>query len=531
VLATTHDRRHDERHGHPPGFVKRCLFSTDHQDIGTLYLVFAVVAGVAGGALSVVMPLQFMQPHTGILAPGQHWNAMIAAHGLVMIVFTVMPALIGGFGNWFIPLMIGTPDFAFPRLSSIGFWLLPPAFVLICAGLVLDASGTVWTLYPPLAGATYEYRPGMDCAVFALHLAGASFLLVSMNFIVTIFSMRAPGMTMHKMPLFIWGELVAAFLLVLSVPVLAGAITILIFDRNFGTAFFDPPGGGDPVLFQHFLWFFGRPEVYIVILPAFGIISDIVSTFSKKPVFGYLGMVYGTIAIGAAGFIVWANHLFVSGIDVDNHALFMVAALVIAVPTGINIFSWVATMWAGSVQLKTPMLWAIGFILVFAIGGVTGVVLTNAGIDGGLDNTYYVVAHFHYVLSLGAVFGIFAGFYFWIGKMTGHQYPEFWGKVHFWLTFIGVNLTFFPQHLLGLSGMPSRYPDYPAAFAGWNLASSAGAYISGVSLLVFLYVCVRTFSASEHLPNNYWGEGAKTLEWTQPSPPPHHTFMELPLVR
>jgi cytochrome c oxidase subunit I len=342
--------------------------------------------------------------------------------------------------------------------------------------------------------------------------------------------MRAPGMTLHKMPLFIWSELVTAFLLVLAVPVLAGAITMLICDRNFGTAFFDPTGGGDPVLFQHLFWFFGHPEVYIMILPGFGIISHVISTFSKKPIFGYLGMVYAMVSIGVVGFVVWAHHMFISGMDVDTRAYFMGATLVIAVPTGIKVFSWIATMWGGSVEFKTPMLWAIGFLFVFTIGGVTGVVCANAGIDEAIHNTYYIVAHFHYVLSLGAVFSIFAGFYYWIGKMSGHQYPEFWGKVHFWMTFIGVNLTFFPQHFLGLSGMPRRYPDYPAAFAGWNFVSSVGAYIGGAGFLVFLYVCFRTFTSKEHVADNYWGEGATTLEWTQTSPPAFHTYLELPRI-
>jgi cytochrome c oxidase subunit I len=343
--------------------------------------------------------------------------------------------------------------------------------------------------------------------------------------------MRAPGMTLHKMPLFVWGMLITAFLLLLSIPVLAGAITMLITDRNFGTAFFDPAGGGDPVLFQHLFWFFGHPEVYIMILPAFGIISHVVSTFSRKPVFGYLGMAYAMTAIGVVGFVVWAHHMFVSGMEVDTRAYFMAATMIIAVPTGIKIFSWIATMWGGSIELKVPMLWAIGFIFVFTVGGVTGVVLANAGIDQIVHNTYYVIAHFHYVLSLGAVFGIFCGFYFWIGKMSGHQYPEFWGKVHFWLTFVGVNVTFFPMHFLGLSGMPRRYPDYPDAFAGWNAVASVGAYIGGLSMVVFLYVVYLTFRSKEHVAANYWGSGATTLEWSLSSPPPFHTFEELPRIR
>jgi cytochrome c oxidase subunit 1 len=518
-------------HHYQAGFLTRWLCSTNHKDIGTLYLCFAVCAGTVGAALSILMRAQLQHPGGTIVSTGQEWNTIITAHGLTMIFFTLMPALIGGFGNWFVPLMIGAPDMAFPRLNNISFWLLPPAFCLILTGLALGESGTGWTLYPPLSNGTYEPGMGMDCTLFALHLAGVSSLLGAINFITTIFNMRAPGMTLHKLPLFVWSLLVTAFLLLLTIPVLAGAITMLICDRDFGTAFFDPAGGGDPVLFQHLFWFFGHPEVYIMILPAFGIVSHVVSTFSRKPIFGYLGMAYAMVAIGFIGAIVWAHHMFVSGIDVDTRAYFMTATMVIAVPTGVKIFSWLATMWDGSIEFKTPMLWALGFIFVFTIGGVTGIVVANAGIDEIVHNTYYVIAHFHYVLSLGSVFGIFAGFYYWIGKMSGRQYPEFWGKVHFWMTFVGVNLTFFPQHFLGLSGMPRRYPDYPAAFAGWNFVSSIGAYIGGAAFIVFLYVVVRTLFWGERAASNYWGEGATTLEWTLPSPPAVHSFMELPRIR
>ena len=530
--ATTHDALHGhDHHDHAPSFARRWLFSTNHRDIGSLYLIFAVFAALIGGGLSMVMRAQLMYPGQHIVENGQWWNTIVTAHGLIMIFFVVMPALIGGFGNWFVPLMIGAPDMAFPRLNNISFWLLVPALALICTGLSLGESGSGWTLYPPLSNATFEPGIGMDLTLFALHLAGISSLLGAINFITTIFNMRAPGMTLHKMPLFVWSMLVTAFLLLLAVPVLAGAITMLITDRNFGTSFFDPAGGGDPVLFQHLFWFFGHPEVYIMILPGFGIISHVISTFSRKPVFGYLGMAYAMVAIGVVGFVVWAHHMFVSGINVNTRAYFMAATLVIAVPTGIKVFSWIATMWGGSIEMKVPMLWAIGFIFLFTVGGVTGVVLANAGIDQVLHNTYYVVAHFHYVLSLGAVFSIFAGWYYWIGKITGKPYPEFWGKVHFWVTFIGVNLTFFPMHFLGLAGMPRRYPDYPAAFAGWNYVSSIGAFIAGFSVLIFAYVAFRTFTSKQRVADNYWGEGATTLEWTVSSPPPFHTFEELPRVR
>ena len=543
MASTTHDYAHDHGapghgttehghdHGHPqPTFVQRWLFSTNHKDIGTLYLIFASIGGLVGGALSMIMRAQLMHPGNTLVTSGQEWNTIVTAHGLLMIFFSVMPALIGGFGNWFIPLMIGAPDMAFPRLNNISFWLLPPALCLILYGLWAGESGSGWTLYPPLSNATYEPGIGMDCTLFALHLAGISSLLGAINFITTIFNMRAPGMTLHKMPLFIWASLVTAFLLLLSIPVLAGAITMLITDRNFGTAFFEVSGGGDPVLFQHLFWFFGHPEVYIMILPGFGIVSHVISTFSRKPVFGYLGMAYAMVAIGVVGFVVWAHHMYVSGMDVDTRAYFMAATMVIAVPTGVKIFSWIATMWGGSIRLEVPMLWAIGFIFLFTVGGVTGVVLASAGIDQVVHNTYYVIAHFHYVLSLGAVFSIFCGIYYWIGKMSGRQYPEFWARLHFWLTFVGVNLTFFPQHFLGLAGMPRRYPDYPDAFAGWNYVSSVGAFIAGAGFLVFFFTMFRTFTAGVRVGNNYWGEGATTLEWSVSSPPPFHTFEELPRI-
>ncbi|PZX15200.1 cytochrome c oxidase subunit 1 [Palleronia aestuarii] len=543
--AATHGHEgHDDR-----GFFTRWFMSTNHKDIGILYLFTAGLTGFISVAFTVYMRMELMEPGVQFMCmegarliptatenctPNGHlWNVMITAHGILMMFFVVIPALFGGFGNYLMPLQIGAPDMAFPRMNNLSYWLFVAGSTLaICSvfapgGNGQMGSGIGWVLYPPLS--TTEGGYSTDLAIFAVHVSGASSILGAINMITTFLNMRAPGMTLFKVPLFSWSIFVTAWLILLSLPVLAGAITMLLTDRNFGTTFFDPAGGGDPVLYQHILWFFGHPEVYIVILPGFGIISHVIATFSRKPIFGYLPMVWALIAIGVLGFVVWAHHMYTVGMSLTQQSYFMLATMVIAVPTGIKIFSWIATMWGGSVQLKVPMLWAFGFLVLFTAGGVTGIVLSQAAIDRVYHDTYYVVAHFHYVMSLGAVFAIFAGIYFYFPKFTGKMIPEWIGQTHFWAMFIGSNLTFFPQHFLGRQGMPRRYIDYPEAFSLWHAVSSWGAFLSFASFVFFI---VAIFWVLIKVPRtvgaNPWNEHADTLEWTLPSPPPEHTFETLP---
>jgi cytochrome c oxidase subunit 1 len=512
---------HDEHHAAPHGW-RRWVYATNHKDIGTLYLVFSFTMFMIGGVLALGIRTELFQPGLQFVNP-QLFNQLTTMHGLIMVFGAIMPAFVG-FANWMIPLQIGAPDMAFARMNNLSFWLLIPAAIMIIASFFMPggAPAAGWTLYPPL---TLQMGPSMDAGIFALHILGASSIMGSINIIVTILNMRAPGLTLMKMPLFCWTWLITAYLLIAVMPVLAGAITMTLTDRHFGTAFFNPAGGGDPVMYQHIFWFFGHPEVYIMILPAFGIISQVIPAFARKRLFGYTSMVYATASIAILSFIVWAHHMFATGMPVTGQLFFMYATMLIAVPTGVKVFNWIATMWRGSMTFETPMLWAVGFIFVFTMGGFTGLILSVAPVDIVIHDTYYVVAHFHYVLVAGSLYAMFAGVYYWGPKWTGVMYKESAGKIHFWGSLIFFNITFFPMHFLGLAGMPRRYADYPMQFADFNAVASVGAFGFGLMQVYFLFWVVIPMmrGKGEKASQKPW-EGAEGLEWEVPSPAPFHTF-------